>query len=61
MANCRAQGVDAHAYLKELFTRLPAMTNRQVHTITPNAWAGQHQVHQPAPSPQSDVVLTSTP
>ena len=39
MGNCRRLEVDAYAYLKELFTRLPTMTNRQMKDITPAAWA----------------------
>jgi transposase len=61
MANCRAHAIDPYAYLKDLFTRLPALTNRQVHTITPSAWAGQRQTPQPASSARSDATLASTP
>jgi transposase len=41
IGNCRREGVDAFAYLKDLFTRLPSMTNHQVKDLTPKAWAKQ--------------------
>lgn len=37
--SCRAHRVEPYAYLKDVLTRLPAMTNHQVSTITPKAWA----------------------
>jgi hypothetical protein len=37
--SCRRRGLDPLAYLREVFTRLPAMTNWQVKDITPQAWA----------------------
>ena len=39
--NCRRRGIDPYAYLKDVFTRLPSMTNWQVKDITPKAWAKQ--------------------
>ena len=36
---CRRRGIDPFAYLREVFTRLPSMTNWQVPEITPAAWA----------------------
>jgi transposase len=36
---CRRRGLDPFTYLREVFTRLPSMTNRQVKDITPEAWA----------------------
>lgn len=36
---CRRRGIDPFAYLSEVFTRLPSMTNWQVPEITPAAWA----------------------
>jgi len=39
--NCRRRGIDPFSYLKEVFTRLPSMTNWQVKDITPKAWAKQ--------------------
>lgn len=37
--SCRRRGLDPHAYLRDVLTRLPAMTNRQVPGVTPAAWA----------------------
>ena len=36
---CRRRGLDPFAYLRDVFTRLPTMTNWQVKDITPEAWA----------------------
>jgi transposase len=36
---CRRRGIDPFAYLRDVFTRLPSMTNWQVKDITPAAWA----------------------
>jgi transposase len=36
--NCRRRGLDPFAYLREVLTRLPNMTNRQVPDVTPQAW-----------------------
>ncbi len=41
--SCRRRGIDPFAYLREVFTRLPSMTNRQVKDITPEAWAKAQQ------------------
>jgi transposase len=35
---CRRRNLDPFAYLRDVFTRLPAMTNWQVKDITPEAW-----------------------
>ena len=43
MGNCRSEGVDAYAYLKDLFSRLPSMTNRQVKDLTPKDWAKEQR------------------
>jgi transposase len=37
--SCKAHGVEPYAYLKDVLTRLPSMTNHQIPTITPKAWA----------------------
>jgi len=37
--NCRRLGIDPYTYLKDVLSRLPHMTNRQVVEITPQAWA----------------------
>jgi transposase len=36
---CRRRGLDPFTYLREVFTRLPSMTNWQVKDFTPEAWA----------------------
>jgi hypothetical protein len=36
---CRRRGIDPYACLKEVLTRLPKMTNHQIHKVTPAAWA----------------------
>jgi len=41
--NCRRRGIDPFRYLKDVFTRLPSMTNWQVKDITPKAWASQQR------------------
>ena len=40
--SCRRRGLDSYAYLKDVLTRLPRMTNWQVPEITPSAWAKGH-------------------
>lgn len=42
--SCRRRGLDPYAYLKDVLTRLPALTNRQVPEITPAAWARSRPV-----------------
>lgn len=37
--NCRLQGIDPYAYLRDVLTRLPGMTNHQIAELTPQAWA----------------------
>jgi transposase len=37
--NCRRRGLDPFAYLRKVLTRLPNMTNRQIHEVTPQAWS----------------------
>ena len=37
--SCRRRGIDPYAYLKDVLTRLPNMTNHQIPEITPAAWA----------------------
>jgi hypothetical protein len=38
LESCRRRGLDPYAYLKDILTRLPALTNRQVPEITPANW-----------------------
>ena len=35
---CRRRGLDPAAYLRDVLTRLPNMTNRQISEVTPAAW-----------------------
>jgi transposase len=37
--SCRCRDIDPYGYLRDVFTRLPSMTNWQVKDITPEAWA----------------------
>ena len=37
--SCRRRGIDPYTYLKDVLTRLPGMTNQQIRTVTPAAWA----------------------
>src|SRR5687767_2199775 len=43
LESCRRRGLDPFAYLREVFTRLPSMTNWQVKDLTPEAWAKRQQ------------------
>ncbi len=45
--SCKAHQVEPYTYLKDVFTRLPSMTNHQVAEITPRAWAKARK-EQPA-------------
>jgi transposase len=47
IASCRRRGLDPHAYLKDVLTRLPNLTNRQIPEVTPAAWAKAHLPIQP--------------
>lgn len=41
--SCRRRGVDPLAYLRDVLTRLPSMTNWQIKDVTPEAWAKSKQ------------------
>jgi transposase len=41
--SCRRRGLDPYAYLREVLTRLPHMTNRQIPEVTPQAWSKTRQ------------------
>ncbi|SKB05517.1 Transposase IS66 family protein [Prosthecobacter debontii] len=43
IGNCHREGINAEAYLTDLFTRLPTETNRTVHRLTPRAWAANQK------------------
>jgi transposase len=36
--SCRRRGIDPYAYVKDVLSRLPKMTNHQIPEITPAAW-----------------------
>jgi transposase len=42
--SCRRRDVDPYAYLRDVLTRLPKMTNWQIHEVTPEAWARAQRV-----------------
>jgi transposase len=37
--SCRRRGIDPFAYLRDVFTRLPTATNREIKDLVPEAWA----------------------
>lgn len=41
IGNCHRQGINAEAYLTDLFKRLSIETNQTVHRLTPKAWAAE--------------------
>ncbi|HEV8493616.1 MAG TPA: IS66 family transposase [Candidatus Angelobacter sp.] len=40
--SCRRRGIDPYAYLRDVLTRLPHMTNRQISEVIPSAWRKAH-------------------
>jgi transposase len=40
---CRSRGIDPQTYLRDVLTRLPTLTNRQIENVTPAAWAKAQQ------------------
>jgi transposase len=45
--SCRRRGVEPYAYLRDVLTRLPKMTNWQIKDITPEAWAKAQKASLP--------------
>lgn len=41
IGNCHREGINAEAYLTDIFQRLPTETNQTVHRLTPKAWAAE--------------------
>jgi transposase IS66-like protein len=37
--NCQRHDIEPYTYLRDVLTRLPTMTNRQIKDIVPKAWA----------------------
>ncbi len=48
ISNCHREGINATAYLTDIFTRLPTETNQTVHRLTPKAWAAQQAARSQA-------------
>ena len=48
--SCRRRGLDPYAYLKDILTRLPRMTNRQIPEVTPEAWTKSKRPLQVQPA-----------
>jgi hypothetical protein len=44
--SCRRRGLDPYAYLREVLTRLPRMTNHQIPEVIPAAWAKTQRTMQ---------------
>lgn len=40
---CRSRGIDPQTYLRDVLSRLPTMTNRQIKDVTPAAWVKAQQ------------------
>ena len=36
--SCRRRSLDSYAYLREVFTRLPNLTNHQISEVLPAVW-----------------------
>ncbi|HEV2452866.1 MAG TPA: transposase [Verrucomicrobiae bacterium] len=45
--NCRRRSMDPFTYLRDVLTRLPNMTNRQIPEVTPQTWAKARLTRQP--------------
>jgi transposase len=43
--SCRRHDIELYIYLRDVLTRLPTMTNRQIKDIVPKAWGSSHQKH----------------
>jgi transposase len=48
--SCKAHGVEPYAYLKDVLRRLPSMTNHQIPSVTPKAWAAARKESLPLAS-----------
>ncbi len=44
--SCRRRGIEPYAYLREILTRLPHMTNRQIPEVIPAAWGKTRRQEQ---------------
>ena len=43
IGNCKQHGIDPHHYISDALTRLPHMTNHQIPSLLPAAWAKEQQ------------------
>jgi transposase len=41
--SCRRRQIDPWSYLRDVLTRLPYLTNRQIDQVTPETWAKEHR------------------
>ena len=48
--SCRRRQLDPYRYLRDVLTRLPQMTNRQIPDVTPEAWGKQQRPLQLQPA-----------
>ena len=46
--SCRRREIDPYAYLRDVLTRLPYLTNRQIGQVTPEAWAKKQRATERA-------------
>ena len=52
VVSCQRHSIDPFVYLKDMLTRLPAMTNQDdLSTLTPANWLAARQARQPAATP----------
>lgn len=49
--SCRRRGIEPYAYLREVLTRLPHLTNKQVPEIAPATWGKHRQQKQSLAAP----------
>ena len=42
--SCRRHGIEPYTYLRDVLTRLPTMTNRQIKDVVPKAWAATRNI-----------------
>ena len=47
---CRRRGLNPFAYLRDVLSRLPNMTNRQIPDVTPEAWSKSRRTSPPQPT-----------
>ncbi len=55
IGNCHRAGLNAEAYLTELFERLPSATTKTVHDLTPHAVAAQRRAALEAAAEEKTV------